>query len=192
MSELTNKLESLLFMAKMPLSAADLADVIKEDKKLIESCLEGLVGEYSTRALQIIRVAGGYQMGTRPEYHDVVDRFVKSPIEVSLSAAAMETLAIVAYRQPISRREVEHIRGVNSDATVKSLVDKGLIQELGKGDQPGKPIVFGTTDLFLRHFGLNTLKDLPPDPGMNYQLPLRNKEVKEEVTVPAEQEPTVA
>ncbi len=172
-SDIKNKVESLLFMAKMPLTATDLVPIVKEDKKIIEACLETIFNEYAQRALQIVRVAGGYQMATRPEYHDVVQRFVKSPVEVSLSAAAMETLAIVAYRQPVSRREVEHIRGVNSDATVKSLQDKGLIQELGKGDIPGKPIVFGTTDLFLRHFGLNDIKDLPPDPGMNYQLPFR-------------------
>jgi segregation and condensation protein B len=176
MSDLKNKVETLLFMAKMPLTAADLAEVLKEDKKLIEPCLEALVTEYASRTLQIVRVAGGYQMATRPEYHDIVERFVKSPIEVTLSTAAMETLAIIAYRQPIARREIEHIRGVNSDAVVKSLMDKGLVRELGKGDLPGKPMVIGTTELFLRHFGLNDIKDLPPDPGMNYQLPLQRKQ----------------
>ena len=192
MSEIKDKVETLLFMAKTPLTVADFQEVLKEDKILIEASLESLVQEYNQRVLQIIRVAGGYQMATRPEFHKIIEKFVNSPLEVTLSSAAMETLAIIAYRQPISRREVEHIRGVNSDAVVKSLTDKGLIKELGKGEGLGKQIVFGTTDLFLRHFGLNSTEELPPDPGMNYQLSLKKSPAETSVVAAAESATTAA
>jgi segregation and condensation protein B len=185
-NELKNKIETLLFMAKTPLTVKDFQEVLKEDKKLIETCIEQVMEIYQQRALQIIQVAGGYQLTTRKEYFDVVDSFAKSPVEVALSAAAMETLAIIAYRQPISRREIENIRGVNSDAVVKSLSDKRLIAELGKGDALGRALVYGTSDFFLKHFGLNSLKELPPEAGMNFQLPLKKELIEEEQAKTAE------
>ncbi|MBU0579955.1 MAG: SMC-Scp complex subunit ScpB [Candidatus Margulisbacteria bacterium] len=177
---LKNKIETILFIAKTPLTIEEITNVLKEDVQQIEEALIKLKEEYASRALQIMQIAGGYQIATRAEYHEIVEKYAKSPIEVSLSAAAMETLAIIAYRQPISRREIETIRGVNSDAVVKSLVEKRLVAELGKSEALGKPVVYGTTDFFLKHFGLNDLKDLPPDIGMKYQLPLKNEEKQEE------------
>lgn len=191
--ELKNKIETLLFMAKTPLTVGDFKEVLLEDKELIEQGLQQLKADYAGRALQLIQVASGYQIATRPEYHDIADKYTHSPIEVSLSAAAMETLAIIAYRQPISRREVESVRGVNSDAVVKSLTEKRLIIELGKSDLPGKPVIYGTTDFFLKHFGLNDLKALPPEPGMNYQLPLQreNHQEKENISVEEPEKVTI-
>ncbi|MFC1517094.1 SMC-Scp complex subunit ScpB [Candidatus Margulisiibacteriota bacterium] len=191
MSELKNKLETILFMAKTPLSLDDMQGLLEEDKKDIDLEINSLQEEYKQRALQIIQLAGGYQMATRPEYNKVVESYAKSPLEVALSAAAMETLAIIAYRQPISRREIENIRGVNSDAVVKALVEKRLVKELGKSELPGKPLVYGTTDYFLKHFGLNDIRDLPPEPGMKFQLPLKKESeqnVEEKIKVATEEQ----
>lgn len=159
--DLKGAIETLLFIAKEPLTIKEIAKLTDKDIKEINSAILELMKEYEGHSLQIIEIAHGYQMATRLEYSNVIERLVNSPIEITLSPASMETLAIVAYRQPISRVEVENIRGVNSDHVIKTLQERGLIEEKGRGEGLGRPILYGTTDDFLKHFGLKDISELP-------------------------------
>jgi segregation and condensation protein B len=157
-------LESLLFITKKPVTLEELQSVTGVDIKLIEKTLYDLIVEYDGRGVNIVKIAGGYHMVTRPENVDFVDKLIHSPIETTLSNAALETLAIIAYKQPVTRLNIENIRGVNSDGVVDTLIDKRLIKEIGKSEGLGRPILYGTTVDFLRHFGLKDLKDMSPLP----------------------------
>jgi len=159
-----NILESLLFITKKPVTLEELNSVLGVDIKLIERSLYDLLVEYETRGINIVKIAGGYHMVTRPENADYVDRLIHSPIETTLSNAALETLSIVAYKQPITKLAIENIRGVNSDGVVQTLLEKRLIEEMGRAETLGRPVLYGTTVQFLRHFGLKDLKDLAPLP----------------------------
>jgi len=117
--------------------------------------------EHSDRPFRIVKIAGGYQFATTPQHGSLVQRLLKSRSRRRLTQAALETLAIVAYRQPITKGEVDAIRGVNAGEVVNSLVEKGLVAMVGRSEQPGKPLLYGTTEEFLRLFGLNSLSDLP-------------------------------
>ena len=161
---LKNILESLLFITKKPVTIDELNLVIGVDKQLIEKSLHELLAEYESRGLNIVKIAGGYQMVTKSDNAAFVDSLIHSPIYTSLSNAAMETLAIIAYKQPITKLTIENIRGVNSDGVVQTLLEKKLIDEMGRSEGLGKPILFGTTPTFLRHFGLKDLSDLAPLP----------------------------
>ena len=161
---LKNILESLLFITKKPVSIDEFHTVIGVDKQLIERSLYDLLVEYESRGLNIVKIAGGYQMVTKSDNASFVDSLIHSPIYTSLSNAAMETLAIIAYKQPITKLTIENIRGVNSDGVVQTLLEKKLIDEIGRSEGLGKPILFGTTPTFLRHFGLKDLSDLTPLP----------------------------
>lgn len=158
-------LESLLFITKKPVTIEELQSVIGVDMKLIEKTLYELFVEYENRGVNIVKIAGGYHMVTKPENVDYVDKLIHSPILTTLSNAALETLAIIAYKQPITRLTIENIRGVNSDGVVETLLEKRLIQEVGRGEGLGRPILYGTTVDFLRHFGLKDLSDLAPLPA---------------------------
>ena len=158
-------LESLLFITKKPVTLEELQSVIGVDIKLIEKTLYDLLVEYENRGLNIVKIAGGYHMVTKLENVDFVDKLIHSPIETTLSNAALETLSIIAYKQPITRLTIENIRGVNSDGVVETLLEKRLIQEMGRGEGLGRPILYGTTVTFLRHFGLKDLSDLSPLPA---------------------------
>jgi segregation and condensation protein B len=168
--------ESLLFVYDQPLSVDRLALHLEEfERSDIRQALDQLVQEYaeSERGVILAQVAGGYQLRTRPENADYIRRLTKSR-GVKFSQSALETLSIVAYRQPITRAEIEYLRGVDSGGVVKSLLEKKLLRMLGKKDVPGKPIIYGTSREFLELFGLKdlaalpTLKDIqdlaPPDP----------------------------
>lgn len=160
-NNLKGAIETLLFVAKEPLTLKELAKLTNVDIKEAHKTVTTLKDEYQNHGLQIIEIAHGYQMATRKDYAAVIERLVNSPIEITLSPASMETLAIIAYRQPVSRGDVERIRGVNSDHVVKTLQERGLIEEKGRADTLGRPILYETTDDFLKHFGLKDINDLP-------------------------------
>lgn len=159
--------EALLFSSDAPLSAADLArgdESLDEDD--VDQAVAELRAEYdsSGRAFQIYELGGGYQVLTRPEYALVLERFSTVAQPSRLSTAALETLAIIAYRQPIGRVEVEEIRGLRSVGVLRTLQERGLVEVVGRGDGLGRPLLYGTTARFLSHFGLRSLDDLPrPD-----------------------------
>ena len=158
--------ENLLFVAREPLAVKEMKKIIGVDAKTVEDLMEELISQYNDRGLQIMRIAGGYQLCTRAEYAEYVDAVLNAPIEAYLSPASMETLSIVAYRQPITRLDIERIRGVNCDSVLLTLLDRSLIAEVGRGEGVGRPILYGTTEPFLKHFGLESIKELPPLPAL--------------------------
>lgn len=159
--------EALLFSAPVPLSLKRLAELldctVAEAQTGIQQLKLKLAGDGDC-GLMVDRVAHGYRLATKPDVGHYVERVSEVVKSGSLSNAAMETLAIVAYRQPVTRVEVEQIRGVRSDSAVNALLERGLIEEQGRKDAPGRPVMFGTTQQFLLHFGLNDVTDLPPLP----------------------------
>jgi len=164
---LTQIIEALLFASDAPLSAGDLARVDERlDEDTVEAVIQELRSEYdlSERSFQIYEVAGGYQILTRPEFVSVLDRYETVPQTTRLSSSALEVLAVVAYRQPIGRSEVEDIRGVGSSGVIKTLLDRELIHVVGRSEGLGRPLLYGTTDRFLEHFGFRSIEDMPrPD-----------------------------
>lgn len=160
---LKGALEALLLVSSDPVSAPTLASVLDIAPGEAASLLAELKVEYedANRGFQLREVAGGWRLFTHPAYHDVVESYVLSWDTQKLSQAALETLAVVAYHQPVTREIVKGIRGVNSDGVISSLVDKGLIREMGKDQAHGQAILYGTTNAFLEKFGLRSIKDLP-------------------------------
>lgn len=157
-------LEALLFAAPAPVSLAQLASTLEVTTRRVEIGLEELENYYERRGLRVQRHAGKVQLTTAAEIAPLVERFLGLEVTTHLSRAAVEALAIIAYRQPITRPLVDSIRGVNSDGVIRSLLNKGLLQEAGRADGPGRPILYETTPDFLQHFGLNSLEELPPLP----------------------------
>lgn len=155
-------LEALIFVASAPVSAAQLATVIGTDEETIKAALSRLQEDYQQRGLRLRVHQGRYELTTAPEVSAYVERLLGLEVGARLSKAALETLAIIAYRQPITRAGIEAIRGVNSDSVVRSLLAKGLIEERGRADLPGRPLLYGTTSDFLAYFGLESLEQLPP------------------------------
>lgn len=159
--------EGLLYAAgDEGLSAAELAQVLEVAPEEAQALVEEMAAEWrqAERGLRIVRAAGGYRLTTLPEHAPNLAKLVDLPASSQLSQAALETLAIIAYRQPITRGEVEDIRGVKSEKAIQTLLSKGLIEEVGRAEGPGRPILYGTTKAFLAYFGLNDLSDLPPLP----------------------------
>ena len=154
-------LEGLLFVAVEPVAPAQLAVVLDVSVSIVEKGLEELDENLKVRGLRLQRHAGRIQLTTAPELADLIERFLGLEATTKLSRAALETLAIIAYQQPVTRPALDSVRGVNSDGVIKSLLSKGLLQEVGRSDGPGRPILFGTTPEFLQHFGLKSLIDLP-------------------------------
>lgn len=165
MDELEKKslLEALLFLSGEPVTAAALKGVADIEESEIKRLMEELMADYRCRngGIYITEVANGYQMVTNPLYAPWVRKFKGSQLSGKLSLAALETLAIIAYKQPLIKAEVDQIRGVSSDGVVKTLLDRRLIKMLGKKEAPGKPMLYGTTKEFLQYFGLKDLTDLP-------------------------------
>jgi segregation and condensation protein B len=156
-------LESLLFVSDSPVRLETLIEVLPESNK--EAILEGIHRiqtdyEDPTKGIELVEVAGGYQFRTKPFWAKWVSRLKKIKT-VKLSQSALETLAIIAYRQPVIRPKIEEIRGVDSGWVLRTLLEKGLVRMMGRKDLPGRPIVYGTTQAFLELFGLNSLSDLP-------------------------------
>ena len=163
MEELKNIIESLIFVSKEPLSLPEIKKILPEvDTGEIRAALDTLSQEYeeNRRGFYLREVAGGYQFRSRPEYRHWITELIK-PNPVRLSKAALETLAIIAYRQPIIRSDIEHIRGVDSGGILRMLMEKKLIRALGRKDIPGRPLIYATTKQFLALFDLKDLKDLP-------------------------------
>jgi segregation and condensation protein B len=153
-------LECFLFVSPEPVTPAQVAAALEIDERTAREALEGLRERYGSTGLQVVRIAGGYQLCTRPEHAEPVSRFLRPPAQ-RLSRPALETLAIIAYRQPITQPEMEAIRGVNCAGVVKTLLERGLISEKGRKETVGRPILYVTTDQFLKHFGLKDLTELP-------------------------------
>ena len=156
-------IESLIFVSDEPLSAKAIADVLKEDKEVINETLGVLAQEFNGRngGLQLREVAGGWQFATRPEYHEHVRAFLKTRPSAKLTIASLETLAVIAYRQPVTVPEILEIRGVQSPSAIKTLLDKKLIVAKGRKDTIGRPMMYGTSKEFLLQFGLKDLSELP-------------------------------
>lgn len=157
-------IEGILFAAGEPVKAAKLAAVLETDIETVEEAVKLLKYNYDTeeRGMTIIDIDDGYQLCSRPDYYNYIQLILGEQRRQALSNAAMEALAIIAYKQPITKGQIEYIRGVNSDAAVNRLVERGLIEEAGRLDAPGRPILYRTTQNFLRCFGLSTPRDLPP------------------------------
>jgi segregation and condensation protein B len=160
--DLPAALEALLFVSAEPVAPLQLSTALELSVSAVEQGLTQLDGELQTRGLRLQRHGGRVQLTTAPEMAETVERFLGLEATSRLSRAALETLAIVAYRQPVTRPHIEAVRGVSSDGVMKSLLGKGLVQEVGRAEGPGRPILYGTTTDFLQHFGLNSLTELPP------------------------------
>ena len=159
---LSVKLEALLFVAAEPVAPAQLATALDVSPSVIERGLNELGASLATRGLRLQRHAGRVQLTTAPQLAELIERFLGLEATTHLSRAALETLAIIAYQQPVTRPQIDSIRGVNSDSMMKSLLNKGLILESGRTDGPGRPILYSTTPEFLQHFGLNSILEMPP------------------------------
>jgi segregation and condensation protein B len=158
---LSVKLEALLFVAPEPVTTAQLAAALDVAPSVIERGLNELDASLASRGLRLQRHAGRFQLTTAPELAELIERFLGLEATTHLSRAALETLAIIAYQQPVTRPQIDAIRGVNSDSMMKSLLHKGLILESGRADGPGRPILYSTTPEFLQHFGLNSILEMP-------------------------------
>ncbi len=159
--------EALLFVSDRPVKVSEIIKALEDSCSIspqaVVAALEELKVDYIQlqRSFRLMEIAGGYQLRTTPEFASYVARFLEGREKARLSRPALETLAIVAYRQPISRSQVESIRGVDVEGVLKMLQEKGLIRIAGRTESPGRPFLYGTTTLFLEHFGLNNLSDLP-------------------------------
>jgi segregation and condensation protein B len=163
-AERIRDLESLLFVSDEPVSSTVLAQALDVERREADALCEELARSYEERGAGIVlrNVAGGWRLGTRPEASPVVEQYVLASRHARVTKAALETLAIVAYKQPVTRHQISAIRGVNSDGVLRALVDRGLVDEVGREDAPGRPMLYGTTPEFLERLGLPSLSALPP------------------------------
>ncbi|HPA45506.1 MAG TPA: SMC-Scp complex subunit ScpB [bacterium] len=163
-SELKPVMEALLFVSGDPLPLRRLSEILETDLDIVKLALDDLAADYAARpgGLQLLEVAGGYQLRTRQDHAVYVRRMLERKKKITISGPALETLAIIAYRQPLTRAEIEAIRGVSVDGVLRSLLDKRLVKVAGVKEVPGRPNLYKTTRTFLEFFGLNSLSDLPP------------------------------
>ena len=169
MDDLKGAIEALLFASERPLSAEEMKSAFPEGEESvsvpdIREQVEILKNEYEAqnRGFRVYEIANGFQIASDMRFADVLRRFYISREKKKISQAGLETLSVIAYRQPVTRAEIEAVRGVNVDGAVKTLMEKGLIRIAGRKDVPGRPILYGTTDAFLEHFGLKSTQELPP------------------------------
>src|SRR5688572_9171068 len=162
-AELMATVEALIFVSDEPLTVKLIADVLEEDKDAIFAAIEELSKEYEERegGLTLREIAGGWQISTRAEFHEEIRKFLKTRPSAKLSLAALETLAVIAYKQPVTVPEILEIRGVQSASAIKTLLDKRLIVAKGRKETVGKPMLYGTSKEFLLQFGLKDLTELP-------------------------------
>ncbi len=153
--------ESMLFVASGPVSISRLAKALQTTQTAVKSLLRELGSEYQTRGIRLQWTGNNVQLTTAPDAATLIERFLGLELTTRLSQAALEVLAIIAYMQPITRPQVDQIRGVNSDGSLRTLLSKGLIEEIGRMETPGRPILYGSTPEFLQHFGLTILEELP-------------------------------
>lgn len=161
--EMEAVVEGLLFAAGDPVPLEKIAEIFELDKKTARLLLNNMIIslQNSKRGIMMREVDGSYQLCSRPEHHEYIRRLVEPRQKQALSQAAFETLSIIAYNQPVTRARIEMIRGVNSDSAIIRLIERNLIREAGRMDTPGKPMLYETTDEFLRSFGFSSVKDLP-------------------------------
>ena len=162
-AEIVSIVEALIFVADEPITVKTLADVLEEDRETIEAAVEELKTEYEEResGLQLREIAGGWQISTRTEYHEEVRKFLKTRPNAKLSLASLETLAVIAYKQPVTIPEILEIRGTQSTSAIKTLLEKRLIVMKGHKETVGRPMLYGTSKDFLIQFGLKDLTELP-------------------------------
>ncbi|TPW20810.1 MAG: segregation and condensation protein B [Elusimicrobia bacterium] len=165
--ELRQAVETLLFITDQPIDAGKLAVALgmkDKDKEAVAAAVLDLKREYDERGgpVRVIEIAEGFQMATKPEFAPYVRNLYKERMTMRLSTAALETLAIIGYRQPLTRAEIEEIRGVEVIAALETLLEKALVKVVGRRETVGRPLLYGTTPEFLRHFGLRSIADLPP------------------------------
>lgn len=176
-------IEALLFASGEPLSVNIIASIIECSDQFTKNILEELMSKYEVeeRGIKLININNKYQLVTKPQHSTYIQKILKNNSRQSLSQASLETLAIIAYKQPITRVDIDEIRGVKSDSAVITLAEKKLIKESGRLDVPGRPILYSTTDDFLRYFGIKDLKDMPSLEGFDeaiIQESLLDKEEK--------------
>ncbi|HEY5118335.1 MAG TPA: SMC-Scp complex subunit ScpB [Anaerolineales bacterium] len=164
------RLESILFVAAEPVPVPVLASALDTDDRAVEDALESLDQEYRTRGLKILRMGDRVHITTSPRAARTVEKFLGMEHTIGLSRAALETLSILAYRQPLTRPQIDSVRGVNTESVLENLMAKGLVEEVGRTEGPGRPILYVTTADFLRHFGLGSTAELP---ALDLEEPLR-------------------
>ena len=180
--------ESLLFVSGEPIKLKELAIIIESSENFTEEVLRELMLRYEAedRGIRLISINSAYQLVTKPKNSNYVQKLLKSNVRQSLSQAALETLAIVSYRQPITRIDIDEIRGVKSDSAVSTLVEKGLLKECGRLEVPGRPILYSTTEEFLKNFGLSNLKEMPSlenimEGMLQDEIEVENLQIKTEI-----------
>ncbi len=181
---LQRPVEALLFVASEALSIVQIAKLLRAEEREIAAVLQAIEAEYAERGVVLREVAGGYRFATSPLARDVVEAYLLPP-KTNLSTPALEALAIVAHLQPVTRSEIESIRGVNSDSVVSTLLDRELIAEAGRKDVVGRPMQYKTTPSFLESFGLRSLDDLPElelDPGQPLEFDLGGAKAQTEAS----------
>jgi segregation and condensation protein B len=162
--ELRRSLEAVLFVCDEPISSSVLAQAVETSRREVETSLFDLRRELEDRGSGVVlrEVAGGWRLFTHPEVAPIVEHFILASRQARLTKAALETLCIVAYKQPVTRHQVNGIRGVSTDGVIRALVDRNLVQEVGRDEGPGRAVLYGTTPEFLERLGLSSLADLPP------------------------------
>lgn len=185
-AELKKIIETLLFITDLPLPASRIAQIAEIDEEEAMKIITEIKQEYDEKAMtfQIMEVAGGFQMASRAEYSQWVRKLFYNKMTVRLSSAAMETLSIIAYKQPITRAEIEMIRGVEVIGPLETLIEKRLVTIMGRKETVGRPLLYGTTDEFLRRFGLKSLQELPNIDSIiiKKEEPVQDAQNKEQVS----------
>ena len=187
MDHLIQHIESLVFVSENPISYKEIKNCLEETfeskfkKPILEKALETLKEKYQEAhfSFEFVEIAGGFQFLSKPAYHNTVATYLKQTTKRRLSRAALETLSIIAYKQPVPKSEMEKIRGVSCDYSVQKLLEKELVAILGRSEAPGRPLLYGTSDKFMDYFGLKNLEDLPkpkdfrtPDNEIGEQAPI--------------------
>ncbi len=169
MDHLAQHIESLIFVAEKPISLEDiktsLDNTFEQDFKedALKDAISGLSNKYESTdfAMHLVEISNGYQFLTKPSYHTTIGNFLKLSTKKRLSRAALETLSIIAYKQPVTKSDMEKVRGVSCDYSVQKLLEKELVEITGRSDGPGRPLLYGTSDKFMEYFGLKSISDLP-------------------------------
>jgi len=182
-SEAKSIIEAVLFAADRPVSADQFVALVELDSNAIEQLIRELQREYDEtgRSFQIVEIANGFQICTRNEFADWIRKFYTSEVSSRLSISALEALSIIAYKQPVTRSEIEEIRGVDSDSVIHTLLERNLIKIIGRKQAPGKPMIYGTTMEFLMHFGLRDLSELPSIDEIERMLGTPKEEMRSEI-----------
>ena len=192
LKELESAIEAILFAAGDPVPAERICTALEQDRETVDAVCQRLADDYSyeRRGIRLIRLEDSWQMATRAEYYENLIRVAATPKKQILTDVVLETLSIIAYKQPITKLEIEKIRGVKSDHAVNKLIEYNLVYEVGRLDLPGRPALFATTEEFLRRFGVGSTKELPePAPGRIDEFRMEaEEELKFEGKLPEEAE----